>query len=194
MPFYRRRLPHWDPEDAAIFLTWRLYGTLPAPPPEFLGLPAGKRFVAEDRLLDQAPGPHHLKDPDIARVVAEAIHYGAHPLRYYDLHAWVVMSNHVHLLIQPHIVLSRITESIKRYSAREANKILGLTGQPFWAIASYDRWVRTPREFDDIVRYIEDNPVKAGLVTNPEAYPWSSAGSEACVTRVRARRPALHER
>jgi REP element-mobilizing transposase RayT len=183
MTYYQRaHLPHWHPEDAAIFLTWRLYGSLPAPPPEYLRLPPGKRFVAEDRALDCAPGPHYLKNPVIARVVASAIKYGADPLHLYDLHAWVVMSNHVHMLIEPRAELRRITESIKRYSAREANKILDRTGQPFWQIESYDHWVRTCQEFDNIVRYIEFNPVKAGLVANPEEYPWSSAGSEACVT------------
>jgi REP element-mobilizing transposase RayT len=183
MTYYQRAyLPHWHPENTAIFLTWRLFGSLPTPPPEVLRLPAGKRFVAEDRSLDRAPGPHHMKNPAIACVVSSAIKYGADPLRLYALHAWVAMSNHVHLLIEPHVELRRITESIKRYSARKANKILALTGQPFWQIESYDHWVRTNDEFDNIIRYIEFNPVKAGLVANPEEYPWSSAGSEACVT------------
>jgi type I restriction enzyme R subunit/putative DNA methylase len=181
--FYQRAyLPHWHPENSAIFLTWRLFGSAPPTPPECRDLPAGKRFVAEDRALDRATGPHHMQNPAIARVVASAIKYGADPLRLYDLHAWVVISNHVHMLIEPHVELRRIIESIKRYSAREVNKILGLTGQPFWQIESYDHWVRTNEEFDNIIRYIEDNPVKAGIVANPEDYAWSSAGSEACVT------------
>jgi type I restriction enzyme R subunit/putative DNA methylase len=183
MTHYQRAYrPHWHPENAAIFLTGRLYGSLPAAPQEYLRFPAGRRFVAEDRALDSAPGPHHLENPAIARVVASAIKYGADPLRLYDLHAWVVMSNHAHMLIEPHVELRRITESIKRHSTREANKVLGRTGQPFWQLESYDHWVRTSQEFDNIIRYIEFNPVKAGLVANPEAYPWSSAGSEACVT------------
>jgi type I restriction enzyme R subunit/putative DNA methylase len=178
----RAYLPHWHPENAAIFLTWRLYGSTPAPQPEFLRMPPGKRFAAEDRALVSAAGPHHMKNSEIAQAVVSAIKYGADPLRLYDLCAWVVMSNHVHMLIEPHVELSRITESINRCSAREANKILGLTGQPFWQIESYDHWARTSEEFDNIVRYIEFNPVKAGLVENPEDYPWSGAGSEACVT------------
>jgi REP element-mobilizing transposase RayT len=181
--YQRAYLPHWHPENSAIFVTWRLYGSRPPSPPELRSLSAGKRFVAEDQALERSAGPHHLKNPDIACVVASAIKYGADPLHLYDLHAWVVMSNHVHILIEPRVPISRITESIKRYSAREANKILGLTGQPFWQIESYDHWVRTSEEFDNIVRYIEFNPVKAGLVASPEEYAWSSAGSEACVTR-----------
>jgi REP element-mobilizing transposase RayT len=82
--------------------------------------------------------------------------------------------------------LPRITRSIKSYSAREANAILGRTGEPFWQIESYDHWVRNSDQFEKIVQYIEFNPVKAGLVAHPEEWRWSSAwkgaGQEACAT------------
>lgn len=186
MRYRRRTLPHWQPENAAIFLTWRLHGSLPAPEPEWEHLPAGKRFVAEDQALDRlATGPRYLKNPAVADVVASAVRYGADHLHLYDLHAWVVMSNHVHMLIDPQAELSRITRSVKSYSARHANEILGRTGEPFWAIESFDRWVRDLKEFENIIRYIEFNPVKAGLVANPEDWHWSSAGQEACVTYER---------
>lgn len=64
---------------------------------------------------------------------------------------------------------------LKRFQAREANRILGLIEQPFWQEESYDHLVRTPEEFGRIVRYIENNPVKAGLVAEPADFPWSSA-------------------
>jgi putative transposase len=54
--------------------------------------------------------------------------------------------------------------------------MLGLTGKPFWQDESYDRLVRDGTEFERIRRYIEYNPVRAGLVATPAAYPWSSAG------------------
>jgi REP element-mobilizing transposase RayT len=66
---------------------------------------------------------------------------------------------------------------IKGASAREANKILGTSGRPFWQHESYDHLVRTPEEFAKIQKYIENNPVKAGLAATPEAYRWSSAWS-----------------
>ena len=66
-------------------------------------------------------------------------------------------------------------QSIKGASAREANKILGISGKPFWQHESYDHLVRTPEEFSRIRRYIEYNPVKAGLAAIPEDYRWSSA-------------------
>jgi hypothetical protein len=65
--------------------------------------------------------------------------------------------------------MARITKSIKNYSAREANRILDRTG-PFWQSESYDRWVRSAEAREKIVRYIEFNPVSAGLVEKPEDY------------------------
>jgi putative transposase len=64
---------------------------------------------------------------------------------------------------------------LKGFTAREANKLLGRTGEPFWRRESYDRWVRDESEWNRIARYIERNPVKAGLVAQIEDYPWSSA-------------------
>jgi hypothetical protein len=61
------------------------------------------------------------------------------------------------------------------FTAREGNRILGLTGPPFWQDESYDRLVRDSREFARIARYIEMNPVQAGLAAQPEQFLWSSA-------------------
>lgn len=86
------------------------------------------------------------------------------------------MPNHVHILITPQVSLSRIMQSLKRFTARESNRTLGMTGHPFWQDESYGRLVRDECEFERIKRYIEMNPVDAGLVTEPEKFPWSSAG------------------
>jgi REP element-mobilizing transposase RayT len=85
------------------------------------------------------------------------------------------MANHVHLLVTPRVEISKLTHSLKRFTAREANRMLGLTGQTFWQVESYDRLVRDRTEFQRIAGYIEMNPVKAGLVKTPEEFPWSSA-------------------
>jgi putative DNA methylase len=66
-------------------------------------------------------------------------------------------------------------QSLKGFTAREANKILRRTGEPFWQRESYDHWVRDEQEFGRIRAYIENNPVRAGLVARAEDYPWSSA-------------------
>ena len=174
---YRRRLPHLHPDGQPLFLTWRLDGSLP--PHRFFptgNLNAGKAFVTMDRLLDHArTGPLYLARPEIARVLVEALVEGQDTLRHYDLHAFVVMANHVHVLITPKVPVSKLLQRLKGSTARRANQMLGLTGRAFWQEESYDRWVRDEREFHRIHAYIEANPVRAGLVAEPEDFPWSSA-------------------
>jgi putative transposase len=188
--YYERHLPHWQPEGAAIFLTWRLQGSLP----KAVAFPhiqeSGRKFAAIDKQLDKAAtGPRWLEDDRVAQCVVDALQYGERELNLYNLQAWVLMLNHVHILIQPEAKLPHITRAIKNYSARKANAILGRTGQPFWQDESYDHWVRGPHEFEKIVGYIERSPVAAGLVASVEMWRWSSAfgrsgmtGQEACPT------------
>jgi REP element-mobilizing transposase RayT len=109
-------------------------------------------------------------------MIVEAIHYNASILGHYVLHAFVVMPNHVHLLTTPGVALPKLTKSLKGITAKQANVILGLTGKPFWQEESYDHLVRHEREFGSIRRYIERNPVRAGLVKDACEYRWSSAG------------------
>lgn len=181
MAFYRRRLPHWQPEGASIFLTWRLHGSLP----RAISLPApgsvtseGRRFVAMDRCMARAEsGPIWLRDPQVATCVMEALFTAERQWQLYDLSAWVIMPNHVHVLLDPHKAVSEVTRAVKSASAREANQILGRRGMAFWQDESYDHWVRDAREFNRIVRYIESNPVDAGLVGRIEEWEWSSASA-----------------
>jgi putative transposase len=106
--------------------------------------------------------------------VVEAIRAGE-SRKFYELSAWVVMPNHVHLLILPEVALPQITRWIKGRTAREANLVLRRVGQPFWQHESYDHWVRNEKEFQRIAAYVEENPVSAGLAATPEDWPWSSA-------------------
>jgi REP element-mobilizing transposase RayT len=98
-------------------------------------------------------------------------------------HASVIMSNHVHLLVAPRVAPARFLQSVKGYTAREANRLLRRTGEPFWQSESYDRWIRDQQEFERVRKYIEYNPVRAGLAASPEQYRWSSAyaGPDAAV-------------
>jgi putative transposase len=173
----QRRLPHLYPRDKLLFLTWHLYGSLPHnlyPPPGKQN--AGQAFVWMDRYLDTArTGPLYLGQEPIAALVQASIYYGAQELKYYDLGAYVIMANHVHLLVSPRTLPSRFLQTLKGYTARQANLVLNRTGQPFWQSESYDHWVRNDGERERIKSYIENNPVKAGLVTNVEDYRWSSA-------------------
>ncbi len=180
MLFYRRNLPHWHPQGAPLFLTWRLYGSLPASfSTAKIGCATespGKGFKLLDAMLDKAAnGPLWLKDPRIALCVVNGIHTGQATLHFYDLHAFVVMPNHVHLLISPKILVPRIMNGLKGVTARDANLIFARKGKHFWQDESFDHWIRSPREFNRIRTYIEMNPVSAGLASCPEDWPWSSA-------------------
>lgn len=179
MTQYNRNLPHWFPEGKSIFLTWRLYGSLPPkwkPASAKKSLSDGQKFREVDSFLDRAAsGPLWLKDTHIASHVVSTLTKGAEELRQYQLHAFVVMANHVHVLLLPHISVARITNGIKGITARDANKLLGRTGQRFWQDESYDHWVRDDAEFTKIKSYIERNPVSVGLVKNEADWPWSSA-------------------
>jgi len=117
-----------------------------------------------------------LARPEIARLVVEALVEGQDTLDHYDLHAFVVMANHVHVLITPKVPIPKLLQRLKGSTARQANQMLGLTGRTFWQEERYDRWVRDEKEFQRIRAYIEENPLQAGLVAAPEDYPWSSAG------------------
>ena len=129
-----------------------------------------------DRGLDRAEfGPRWLSDDRIAREIIDAFHFGQHQLGFYELYSFVIMPNHVHLLLQPKVQLARITKSLKGYTARRANQILQRTGSPFWQYESFDHWVRNERELQKIIDYIEYNPVAAGFVGKPEEWRWSSA-------------------
>jgi len=114
--FYRRRLPHWCPEGARVFLTWRLFGTLPHQTleVEHAGrlLTEGQRFTVQDRRLDAAgSGPRWLEQPRVAACVAEALLLGERVWKKYDLWAWVIMANHVHVLLTPHAEMKKVTSS-----------------------------------------------------------------------------------
>ena len=197
MSYYERKLPHWQPESAALFLTWRLHGSLPAAlRPECPHLEAGEAFVAADRHLDRARrGPLWLTEQPIAELVAEAFEFGERVLRLYDLHAYVVMANHVHVLLTPLAPMARITRALKWFTARKANQLLGRTGKRFWEEESYDHWVRNQDEFQRIVRYIELNPVSAGLAERIEDWPWSSASRlrdrQGCLSPLKDRQGCL---
>ncbi len=178
MTYYERNLPHWHPEGRDIFLTWRLWGSLPQvflqEMEKLKGDPA-KQFLAVDQMLDAgSTGPHWLNDPMIADHVVATLRRGAE-LRHYHLRAYVVMSNHVHVLILPLVPLPRITNGVKGVSAHEANAILNRTGKHFWQDESFDHWIRNEVQFERVRKYIERNPVKAGLVVSPEEWRWSSA-------------------
>jgi putative transposase len=150
-------------------------------------------FVKFEDLLHRAQiGPEWLKDKRVAKIVADSLHFLDG--RSYTLDAYCVMSNHVHAVFKPfvteaelreaiddrgryhfesnHPSLARIMKSIKGYTAREANRVLGRRGH-FWHAESYDHYVRDAAEYGRIVKYVLNNPVKAGLVGHWQEWEWN---------------------
>jgi REP element-mobilizing transposase RayT len=112
--------------------------------------------------LDAGHGECHLRKREIAEEVRGALMY-FHGARY-ELLAWCVMPNHVHVLFTPlggH-GLGEIVHSWKSFTAKKANRLLGREGE-FWMAEYYDRLVRDGEELAHHREYILKNPVKAGL-------------------------------
>jgi REP element-mobilizing transposase RayT len=181
--YYRRKLPHYHPditEGDFLFVTWRLAGSVPPPrrlpPAVAMPLSAGRAFLASDCEADKAAfGPVWLQDARVAGMVADALRHGETGRNFYVLPAWVIMPNHVHIVLQPKVPMPVIMRWLKGSTARQANLILGRTGSAFWQDESFDHRVRDEAELDRIVGYVERNPVNAGLVDNPGDWLWSSA-------------------
>jgi REP element-mobilizing transposase RayT len=133
----------------------------------------GHRFAAEDRALAQGSGPRWLSDSRVAAKLADVLQAGERE-NLYELCAWVIMPNHVHVLILPISDPQKIMHWIKGRSAKEANSLFGRTG-PFWQHESYAHFVRGRKEFDRIVNYIEQNPVSARFVSDANDWRFSSA-------------------
>ena len=172
--------PHLNVVGEPQFITFRLRDSLP-PNRSFpaSSISSGEAFLEMDRLLDEARcGATFLRQPAVARVVLDSIYRGAE-IGHYQLHAWVIMPNYVHLLLTPQVSLSRLLGSMKAATARRANLLLHRSGEPFWQDESYNHLVRKGDGFRRVQRYIQGNPVQASLAPKPEEYEWSSAGRPA---------------
>ncbi len=198
---YHRHLPHIQPPGATLFITFRLAGSIPvavaaalceeaeriqaemerAPDSpervERIYLEQRRFFGKWDALLDSGTGPRWLSHPEIATLVAECIR--RFDGQRYQLVAYCIMSNHVHVVLTPllkteneYYPLAQIMHTMKGYTAGRANRLLGRTGD-FWLHESYDHYVRSPAELLRIVTYVVNNPVKAGLITDWQAWPWT---------------------
>lgn len=190
-------LPHWTKSGAIYAVTFRLADSLPAMVldrlarereelrQEALNNPEGLVEDVERRLahlfsarveeyLDAGSGACWMKDERVARMIAESLkHFDQ--VRYV-LHAWCVMPNHVHVLVEPREVwaLPAILHGWKSFTAKQANRIIGRTGA-FWQPEYYDHLIRNEPEYHHSVRYIEQNPVVAGM----DSWPWVSSRSGA---------------
>lgn len=190
--FYRRNLPHWLVAGHSYFVTLRLKGTLPVAAvddlrrerEELLRGHGGeatmtsmvrRQFVKVEAILDTCQYGHRwLEDPVVARVVLDGLNW-LQTTAGWHIQAAVVMPNHVHALMRNeqgrNEALTDGLARFKRYTAREANRILKREGA-FWMREGFDHWCRNTAKLEGAEQYIRTNPVRAGLVTRPEDWPW----------------------
>ena len=182
MEKHENRLPHWQQGEAWVSVTWRLGDSLPQakldqwleekdawlahhPEPwdEKTEADYHDRFSRQiDDWLDQGSGSCVLKDPENAKIVADALrHFDGER---YEIGSFVVMPNHVHALFRPleENTLAEILKSWKGFTAREINKRLGKSGE-LWQEDYWDRLIRNEVHFLRVVEYFRENPAKARL-------------------------------
>ena len=117
------------PQDRWLFVTWHLHGSLPARYPPASKVSAGQAFVWINRQLDVSrTGPMFLRQERVATVVVESLYRGVE-VGHYELAHWVIMANHVPVLLLPRVAQSRLLKSLKGSTAREANRLLTRTGE-----------------------------------------------------------------
>lgn len=197
---YRRNLPHLQPRGGTLFVTFRLAGSLPTSlieqwreerkwlahlersnPSHFARIAKDFErswFAKFEAVLDGATcGPTWLKDVRVASQVAESLQY--RDGRVFRLDAFSIMPNHVHVVFKPLAApdcddqsLAKIMQSLKGFTAHECNMLLEREGE-FWAHESYDHYVRDQDEWDRIVAYVLNNPVKAGYVKDWSDWQWN---------------------
>jgi REP element-mobilizing transposase RayT len=180
----RNRLPHWNATHAVQYVTFNLADAIPKDVQSsieaqcnareaFIRATRGALTLAEqhaiakerrraiERALDQDLGECLLRDEALAAIVAQSIQFldGWK----YELVAWTVMPNHGHLLYRTMTDSpGSIMHSLKGFTGREINRGLGRQGR-VWAEEYYDHAVRNSEELQRIVRYIMNNPSRAGL-------------------------------
>jgi putative transposase len=184
----RGYLPHFDSPDVTQHVTFHLADSLPQTvllrlESELKTLPTEKRDAERrkriDAWIDAGHGSCILRNPDIAGMVQESLL--TFDSQRYRLLAWVIMPNHVHALFQPMHgwTVAKIVASWKKFTARkicDRQRAIGETpGDPIWHREYWDRFIRDKTHLIQAIEYIHLNPVKAGLVSTPEAWPWSSA-------------------
>jgi REP element-mobilizing transposase RayT len=174
----RGYLPHRDEPGLTQLVTFRLKDSFPK---SLQSEWAHLWEIEDDRerrkkleaYLDKGRGECHLRRYDVAKLVEVTLRFFRSEL--YELRAWVVMPNHVHVLFKVGATpMSKIVGRWKSYTAKEINKILAQRGA-FWGADYWDTYMRDSRQELRARLYIENNPTKAGLVRDPKEWPWSSA-------------------
>lgn len=123
--------------------------------------------------LDRGHGECWLRRADAAGIVEEKLLAGQG--RDYALQAWVIMPNHVHLVVDVwQTPLSKLVKQWKGATAVKVNRLIGRTGH-FWQEDYFDMLIRDAKHLAQAIRYVENNPTKAKFVRDPKEWRWSSA-------------------
>ncbi len=188
--YSRRYLPHCDTPGLIQAITFRLADALPKAVLQRLDTldNDAERRRAIEAGMDAGHGACYLRDARCANIVEQSLFHGdGHR---YRLLAWCIMPNHVHVLIEvmPEVSLATILQGWKSWTAKEINRVVGRQGV-LWQREYFDRYIRDDRHLAAVIRYIHANPVKAGLVSTPEQWRYSSARFEQA-----GETPALPER
>lgn len=190
----RGYLPHIDAGSQPQFITWRLEDSL-APnlmdqwKEEIKDLSEKEQkrelYIRIEKHLDEGHGSQLLKNPAVAKIVQDCLLYGH--LSKYTLHNWVVMPTHVHVILTPldYRSLESILKPMKSFSSLQINRMVGRNGQ-LLQYESFDRLIRDFNHFQRTAYYIEWNPVKARLCSDPSKWAWSSANPVA-MERLRSK-------
>ncbi len=171
-------LPHRDESGLVQFVTFRLADAFPEKlRSEWEALlrieDERKRRIELEAYLDKGRGECCLYRPEIAKIVEDSFRFrhGSD----YELRAWVIMPNHVHLLFKVlGVPMSQLVDAWKGFTAKQANKALNRRGR-FWQEGYWDTFMRDNAHEQRTRKYIEANPVKAGLGLDSRKWQWSSA-------------------
>ena len=180
----RGYIPHFDAPKLIQHVSFHLADSLPKQKVKQVltnveALPLNSQRLAKiqrwQELLDAGHGCCLLRHAKFANIVQDCLLFGDDER--YRLLAWVVMPNHVHALIeqQEGWSLSKVVQGWKGYSSREIHRLDADAMRPLWQRDYWDRFIRDEGHFRAVKRYIENNPVRAGLVASAEQWRWSSA-------------------
>lgn len=193
--YNRGYLPHLDNPRLVQMVTYRLADSMPAQLldrwRQELELPGSdardpatdkpeqqhrrRRYLERiENYLDQGHGECLLRNPQIASLVEQSLlHF--HGSRYW-LFSWVIMPNHVHLVVRTadSVPLHKVVQGWKSFTAKQANDVLRRGGR-FWQRDYHDRFIRDDAHLERAMNYVHGNPVKAGLVGDAVEWVYSSA-------------------
>lgn len=174
----RGYLPHFDAPHVTQFVTFLLAGSFPVTrraewEPIFKEKDDSTKRKKLEAWLDRGYGECWLRQTEVAKVVEQVLLEADG--RDYRLHSWVVMPNHVHLVMDVwDVSLAKRVSGWKGKSSRFANLLIQRRGE-FWQEDYFDTLIRDEAHLKRAIRYVELNPVKACLVKESRGWPWSSA-------------------